>query len=269
MSKNIDINDLDLSKEMRDLLSNNKYFVPIKSRVSSKEFYSDSSRSDPDDNLRDMNCPIEIEKRFNNIQYIGQILSNFFSDKLILTDLGCGQCPISRLMNIKKYYGIDIHINELNDTKYSHLDQNSIHLIESDLEKNDEDLNYLKTADVVISHHVIEHLEEPVLYLKRIVNSMNKDSIFVIGTPDFDCAMARLFGRKFRLLHDPSHISLFSTDSLARLCRDIGLKIERIEYPYFDTPYFCDVTDIKSRLEESSFSPPYYGNMVTFFCRKL
>ena len=98
---------------------------------------------------------------------------------------------------------------------------------------------------------------------------MNKDTIFVLGTPDFDCAMARLFGCKFRLLHDPSHISLFSTDSLARLCRDIGLKIERIEYPYFDTPYFCDVTDIKSRLEESSFSPPYYGNIVTFSVEAL
>ena len=59
-----------------------------------------------------------------------------------------------------------------------------------------------------------------------------------LETPNFDSAAFRLFKDRFRLLHDPTHISLFTNESMVRALNHNGFKIELIDYPYFNTKYF-------------------------------
>ena len=91
----------------------------------------------------------------------------------------------------------------------------------------------------------------------------------MLETPNFDSAAFRLFGEKFRLLNDPTHISLFTNESMTRLLNDQGFKIERIEYPYFDTEYFNKKNLLKMlNYKKGNISPPFYGSVMFFVCKK-
>jgi hypothetical protein len=121
--------------------------------------------------------------------------------------------------------------------------------------------------DVVVLHHVIEHADEPLALLRGIARILRPNGKLVLGTPDFDGAMARRFGDKFRLLHDPTHVSLFTNDSMHRALRDLGFVIERVEYPFFETRHFTK-ENLLRLFETAQVSPPFYGSFMTFFCEK-
>jgi hypothetical protein len=52
-----------------------------------------------------------------------------------------------------------------------------------------------------------------------------------------------------------------------RFLRDYGFTIDRVDYPYFDTPYFT-AQNLARLLNTSEVSPPFYGNFMTFYCHK-
>jgi 2-polyprenyl-3-methyl-5-hydroxy-6-metoxy-1,4-benzoquinol methylase len=119
--------------------------------------------------------------------------------------------------------------------------------------------------DVIVLHHVIEHVENPINLILEIKKLIKKRGTLVLGTPDFDSGCARLFGKNFRLLNDPTHISLFSNESMHRFLRDFGFTIDNVDYPFFNTRYFT-LKNLKSLFDESKISPPFYGNFMTFYC---
>lgn len=121
--------------------------------------------------------------------------------------------------------------------------------------------------DLLVLHHVIEHMADPVAAIRECFRILKADGKLLVGTPDFDSACARRFGQNFRLLHDPTHISLFTRDSLRRLLEDEGFTIEDVDVPYFDTPYFTE-ENLLRLFDTSAVSPPFVGNVVTFYCRK-
>ena len=45
--------------------------------------------------------------------------------------------------------------------------------------------------DVVVIHHVIEHLTDPSLAISKICKMLKPGGLLIIGTPDFDCGAAR------------------------------------------------------------------------------
>lgn len=121
--------------------------------------------------------------------------------------------------------------------------------------------------DVVLLYHVIEHVREPVALVADIFRLLKPGGHFIVGTPDFDCAMARRYGPRYRMLHDQTHISLFSDDSLQRLLRDQGFQVLGTHRPFFDTPYFT-VRNLQALFDTDQVSPPFYGNLMTKFCRR-
>jgi SAM-dependent methyltransferase len=121
--------------------------------------------------------------------------------------------------------------------------------------------------DVIVMHHVIEHIPDPVATIREVLRILKPGGHLVLGTPDFDSGCARLFGNNYRLLHDPTHVSLFSNDSMHRFLRDHGFTIDRVDYPYFETPYFTE-DNLNRLFDRAHVSPPFYGNFMTFYCRK-
>ncbi len=69
------------------------------------------------------------------------------------------------------------------------------------------------------------------------------------------------------MLHDKTHISLFSKESLINFLIDNNFKPIDLDYPYFDTKYFNKKNLLKV-LNKKGYSPPFYGNMVTITCQK-
>lgn len=121
--------------------------------------------------------------------------------------------------------------------------------------------------DAVVFHHVIEHIDEPLRTLREIRRVLRPGGWLVLGTPDFDSGCARRFGESYRLLHDPTHVSLFTCESMHRLLRDEGFAVEQVDFPYFNTRYFTK-ENLLRMLEPQGISPPFYGNFMTFYARK-
>ncbi len=122
--------------------------------------------------------------------------------------------------------------------------------------------------DVVVLHHVIEHVADPSALLRGIRRVLAEDGLLILATPNFDSGCARRFAEKYRLLHDRTHITLFSDDSMRRFLRDHGFRIARSDYPYFETPYFTQ-ENLLRLMDTGQVSPPFYGNFMTFYCRKM
>ena len=121
--------------------------------------------------------------------------------------------------------------------------------------------------DIIVMYHVIEHIEKPEEIIKEINRILKPNGVFLIATPNFKCFCARRFKDNFRLLHDKTHISLFSDKSLTKFLKDFGFKIEKKAYPYFKTRHFT-LKNILRLFDTKKMSPPFYGNVMTFYCRK-
>ena len=120
--------------------------------------------------------------------------------------------------------------------------------------------------DVVVMHQVIEHLSHPGKTIAEVRRVLAPGGWLILGTPDFDCACARRFGPRFRLLNDPTHVSLFTNESMHRFLRANGFLIDRVDYPYFETRYFSE-EDLLRLFDTTTVSPPFYGSYMTFYCR--
>ena len=127
------------------------------------------------------------------------------------------------MKNLKKDYWKKYGI-EINQNAYDIAKKRGINVFKN--------LNQIKNKkfDVITMIHVIEHLKNPIDILKKIKKILKKKGILIIETPDFDSAMARRYNLKFRLLHDKTHISLFSSESLIRLVRNLGFQIIKIDF---------------------------------------
>ncbi len=121
--------------------------------------------------------------------------------------------------------------------------------------------------DVVLIYHVIEHMKNPVSELKEIKRILKPGGKLIVGTPDFNCGLAKRFGYNFRLLKDTTHISLFDTFGLYKLLTDLFFEIEKVSYPFFDTEYFIK-ENLLRLFDTSKISPPFYGNFATFYAHK-
>ena len=121
--------------------------------------------------------------------------------------------------------------------------------------------------DLITMLHVVEHLDQPEETIIKVRDILKHNGTLIIATPDFDGALARRFGDNYRLLHDKTHISLFSRISLRHFLEDFGFEIEREEFPFFDTRYFTE-ENLLRLFDTSTISPPFWGNFMTFYCRK-
>jgi SAM-dependent methyltransferase len=121
--------------------------------------------------------------------------------------------------------------------------------------------------DVVVMHHVIEHMENPVAAIGKVLRTLKPGGVLLLGTPDFDSVCARRFGANYRMLHDQTHISLFSRESMTLLLEDYGFIIDRVELPFFETRHFTEENMLRM-FDVSQVSPPFVGNFMTFYCHK-
>lgn len=121
--------------------------------------------------------------------------------------------------------------------------------------------------DVVVLYHVIEHVPDPDALLLEVRRILKNGGVLLLGTPDFDGACARRFGERYRLLHDQTHISLFTADSVHRLLRDHGFVIDHVSFPFFETRHFTR-ENLLRLFDTSRVSPPFYGSFMTFYAHR-
>jgi SAM-dependent methyltransferase len=79
---------------------------------------------------------------------------------------------------------------------------------------------------VVTAFDVIEHVLDPVAFLRRVVSTLCPDGVLFLSTPDVESLAARLFGRRWHFYY-PYHLSYFGMRTLSRTAASAGLRLEK------------------------------------------
>lgn len=79
--------------------------------------------------------------------------------------------------------------------------------------------------DVTVMWDVVEHLERPDLFLARIGALSAPGALLYVTTGDIGSLVARVQGRKWRMIHPPTHVHYFSRETLARLLAHHGWRV--------------------------------------------
>jgi len=80
-------------------------------------------------------------------------------------------------------------------------------------------------VDVTVMWDVLEHLERPDDYLAHARDLSRPGAFLYITTGDIGSGLARLRGRKWRLIHPPSHLHYFTRSTLSRLLANHGFRV--------------------------------------------
>jgi len=250
-------------------LHDNQYFVarkylekaPIKNNEVC-DFFDDywDAKRDPDNVIRDKFSSQEIQNAIKNLHVEIDFIDKLDCGKIL--DIGCGPGYfLSILKSGWEKFGLEVSKPAAKfASKYASI-------FNGTLENASYESNFF---DVIFCHHVIEHVIDPVSFINEIRRILKIGGRLIIATPDFDSGCARKFKDRYRLLHDKTHISLFSRDSFTRILRDHGFNITATDYPFFETTY-CTKENLGRMIEDDGkkISPAFYGNLMTFYCQKL
>lgn len=93
-----------------------------------------------------------------------------------------------------------------------------------------------RTFDVVVSHDVIEHVDDPIAFLDAMVGLVAPGGLLVIGTPNASELPLNFAGVASPELSQPYHRHIFSDQALIDLARRRGFAVRGIYRRfYFDT----------------------------------
>ncbi len=83
-------------------------------------------------------------------------------------------------------------------------------------------------ADVMAMWDVIEHLERPDAFLAHAAELLRPGGMIFLTTGDIGSFVARVRGRRWRMIHPPTHLHYFSQITIRRLLEHTGFRVLEI-----------------------------------------
>src|SRR6185437_1366396 len=77
--------------------------------------------------------------------------------------------------------------------------------------------------DVITTHQVIEHVPDPLAFIRTLSGWLKPGGLLWIGTPNLDCPIHEKYGEFYGNLHPPQHMVVFNQKSLVNLVHSAGL----------------------------------------------
>jgi SAM-dependent methyltransferase len=177
-------------------------------------------------------------------------------------DAGCGYgFFLLALGNKWVKYGIERSASLVNYIRQNHRE---INVFQGNLEDN---VFNPDSFDLIFSSDTIEHISNPHPVIRQFYRVLKPNGTLIITTPNIESFCARRFKGNYRLL-GASHVIMFSPSTLTRVLEDNGFKVFRKEYPYFKTDFFT-LGNILRLFDTNKISPPFYGNLMTFYAKKF
>ncbi len=84
--------------------------------------------------------------------------------------------------------------------------------------------------DITVMWDLVEHLPRPDLYIQRVSELTQPGGLLFLTTGDISSLLARLRGRKWRLIHPPSHLHYFNRQTITTLLANHGFKTVNIKH---------------------------------------
>lgn len=162
------------------------------------------------------------------IKYHDYFISNITDNSTVL-DIGCGYGAVARSIAEKVkgvvVTGIDNNKERLNQAKLNN------HMANLDFIYGDIlEVNHKKKYDVIVMSNILEHIEERVDFIKKIVQSVSP-KIILIRIPSFErnweIAMRKELGINY--FSDSTHFIEYTREEFKKEINDTGLRIDAIE----------------------------------------
>lgn len=112
--------------------------------------------------------------------------------------------------------------------------------------------------DIVCLFDCIEHLAHPELFIEKISTVLKTNGTLMITTGDIGALVPRMRGKKWRLIHPPTHIHYFSFASLKTLLEKNGFKVIHQGYPGVYRSFNQLATSIFKTKEPIKSLPGYF-----------
>ena len=188
-----------------------------------------------------------------------------------LLDIGCGPGLLETEMDPSRWQVTGVEMSEfISDFGAKQL---GTHILNSTFEQVSLPHSHF---DVVVMKYVLDHMEEPFEALKKVRTLIKPDGLLLVADlVNIDSFCARFFREGHRLFH-PMHFTYFSPKTISQHLERAGFSVIKIEYPYFNTPYFTfknlaafalrvlqrGLQQIGCWTNERIYSTAFYGNML-------
>ena len=103
--------------------------------------------------------------------------------------------------------------------------------------------------DVVCMWDTVEHLPEPHRFLEKAFQDLRPGGTLALSTGDIGACWARLRGKRWRLIHPPTHVHYFTRKSMSRL-------LDRLGYTQVSFHYHAFWRNLGTALEKVSAENP-------------
>lgn len=239
------------------------YYTPRPASGESADYWG--QKPDPDGQIRDRATESERLQYLSDcgqeLQWLGRLQSRSTTRRLRLFDLGAGRGWLLSALSPEQWerYGCETcPVGAAAARAHGEIVQGNWRGRYPD-----------EFFDVVTCHHVIEHLTDPIDHVHEIRRVLRRGGRLLMATPDFASPCAKRFGERYRMLHDATHVSLFTLESMTRMLADFGFTIDDVQFP-FPERYATAETMEKWRRgpADGEYSPPWPGNWMTFYARR-
>ena len=142
-----------------------------------------------------------------------------------ILDVGCWDG--SFLASLQKEDNYGLHGVELNDEAVGKAGRMGIDIVSPDFStlRSLGDASY----DVVCAFDVIEHTENPALFLKTLSNLTRPDGYLIISSGNTEASAWRFSRSRYWYCSIPEHISFINRTWCTAMCGQIGCSLEKIE----------------------------------------
>jgi len=142
-------------------------------------------------------------------------------DKKLL-DIGCGS---GQFLYEMKQLGLDVHgiENGILDKELA----NDLRIQNKDLISAKYPSNYF---NIITMNHVLEHLNNPSATIKEIYRILKKDGKFIIGVPNTNSYVNKIFDKNWLAYDVPRHLFNYSDKLLIDFLKKNKFKIKKIRY---------------------------------------
>jgi len=174
---------------------------------------------------------------YNHIN--SEILSRIPLNSKIILEIGCGAGALGQAykeINPKaKYFGVEIN-SEAAALAVEKLDK----VINIDIEKEITLPDDINKIDCIIYGDIIKHLRDPYSCIKKQLELLNKDAVFLACIPNIQNWSAiyyllnGIWPRNYSGLFDRTHLQCFTKQSIIDLIEKLGLSICEIQPLIYD-----------------------------------
>lgn len=152
-------------------------------------------------------------------------------DRGDLLEIGCGGGTMLQAMQSKgwKVTGLDFDMSAVSNARSKGLQVLHGDLLEVDLAAN--------SFDAIVMSHVIEHLPDPKAILARCLELLKPGGKLVMITPNAAGRLHKTYGKDWRGLEPPRHLTIYTPGALEILARSAGFGEVGVETTIRDAGY--------------------------------